>query len=471
MSTITVYKYGEEYIRVVSIVDNNSEVWYLANPFAKVLNYSNYHNAVSKLVSPQNQKQLMNIDNNDNFKSLHPYSKFINQAGLFELIQSSCMPKAQQFKDWVTSKLLTRLCKTGKYSMTDNAPAQINDAMNTIHAATNEGTQAPWIKQEDESAQYQVMKMQMEKMENEAIVQRKQMEMADLQLRHERELSDLRLNYEHQLADYKERLLKVNLKLQQFMDQNLTQLGVSMLLAMDNIQENKRMRECLNGIGERLVPALSDKPEKDEYVTCYERVVNGKRRVRVTRGQRLNVELRDKVLERCKEDPTRQRVPSKRHRWYMDSNKFLQVKCANPVLVWVKIRENYPHVFYGFQYVNKLKTEIEVLSGQELREKYRGDVEMVKRNRHSDQAYIEQFKKLELKDEDDAIARCYTPGVDVKNKISLLVRTVVEEIKDSIKPSGDLITFENCNYTPEQICETLKQCPVNDCAFLAINNK
>ncbi|QHB21805.1 Bro-i [Artaxa digramma nucleopolyhedrovirus] len=50
----------------------------------------------------------INVRNYEYFKArrfnvddvtLHPLSKFINRAGLFELIQASRMPKAQEFRD------------------------------------------------------------------------------------------------------------------------------------------------------------------------------------------------------------------------------------------------------------------------------------------------------------------------------------------------------------------------------------
>lgn len=78
--------------------------------------------------------------------SLHPLSKFINRAGLFELIQSSRMPKAQEFKQWINSDLLPKLCDYGKYEMAVDAPVQIAEGMNAVHAATHNGREALWMK-------------------------------------------------------------------------------------------------------------------------------------------------------------------------------------------------------------------------------------------------------------------------------------------------------------------------------------
>ncbi|QWO71651.1 BRO [Orgyia pseudotsugata single capsid nuclopolyhedrovirus] len=108
----------------------------LANPFARVLEYVNSRNAVAKFVGENNQKQYQEIKA-PRFEalasSLHPQSKFINRAGLFELIQASRMPKAQEFKNWINSDLLPKLCDNGKYDMVIDAPADIAYGMNAVH--------------------------------------------------------------------------------------------------------------------------------------------------------------------------------------------------------------------------------------------------------------------------------------------------------------------------------------------------
>ncbi|QYC92708.1 Baculovirus repeated ORF 7 [Trabala vishnou gigantina nucleopolyhedrovirus] len=129
----------------------------LANPFAKILDYSRTNDSVRQHVSSQNQKnyneiQVRRIDVDDSSVSsrkLHSQSKFINRAGLFELIQGSKMPKAQEFKNWINSDLLPKLCDEGNYSMERNAPLEIARGMNAVHAATNEGREAPWAKDID----------------------------------------------------------------------------------------------------------------------------------------------------------------------------------------------------------------------------------------------------------------------------------------------------------------------------------
>lgn len=136
-------------LEVISVKDKDGQSWMLANPFAKILEYSVLNKAIWSHVSEENKK---NLDDLQPFRigmvtsSLHPHSKFINRAGLFELIQASRMPKAQDFKKWINSDLLPKLCDEGKYDMAVDASVDIAQGMNAVHVATNDSKEAPWVK-------------------------------------------------------------------------------------------------------------------------------------------------------------------------------------------------------------------------------------------------------------------------------------------------------------------------------------
>lgn len=145
MSIVKV-SFGNQQLEVISI-EHDKERWMLANPFARILEYSNYNKAVRIHVSVQNQICLEEIrvaHNGPITSSIHPMSKFINRAGLFELIQGSKMPKAQEFKQWVNSDLLVKLCNDGEYKMVTDAPMEIAQGMNAVYSVTNDGKEAPW---------------------------------------------------------------------------------------------------------------------------------------------------------------------------------------------------------------------------------------------------------------------------------------------------------------------------------------
>ncbi|AAR28918.1 bro-j [Leucania separata nucleopolyhedrovirus] len=149
---VTTVQFANNNLEVVSIMDEEGQLWMLANPFARILEYSRANDAVRQHVSEFNHKNFEEIKSRRfivtsmTSSSVQAKSKFINRAGLFELIQASRMPKAQEFKNWINSDLLPKLCQDGSYNMATDAPIEIVEGMNAVHVVTNEGAEAPWMK-------------------------------------------------------------------------------------------------------------------------------------------------------------------------------------------------------------------------------------------------------------------------------------------------------------------------------------
>ncbi|UOQ18920.1 BRO-H [Olene mendosa nucleopolyhedrovirus] len=140
-------------LEVFTVQDDKQEDWMAANPFAEVLKYSRPNKAIQQHVSAKNQKTLEEMRSHCSgalTSSLHPQTKFINTAGVFELIDASEMPAAKRFKQWNTNDLLPTLCAEGEYSMSKDAPSDIALGMNAVHVATNGGREAPWMKDLEE---------------------------------------------------------------------------------------------------------------------------------------------------------------------------------------------------------------------------------------------------------------------------------------------------------------------------------
>nr|QPD01957.1 BRO-O [Lymantria dispar multiple nucleopolyhedrovirus]QPD02131.1 BRO-O [Lymantria dispar multiple nucleopolyhedrovirus] len=146
-------------LEVFTVQDDEQEKWMVANPFAEALNYSNINRAIRVHVSNYNQKTLEEIWSDRNGladdssllpRNVQAKTKFINQAGVFELISASEMPAAKRFKQWNTNDLLPTLCAEGEYSMSKDAPLDIAQGMNAVYSATNEGREAPWMKDLEE---------------------------------------------------------------------------------------------------------------------------------------------------------------------------------------------------------------------------------------------------------------------------------------------------------------------------------
>ena len=126
----------------VRMLMRDGEPWASGKDVATALGYKNTKDAISKHVDPEDKQvvqrsQISTFENNlpkeafpmDFVTSEIPVRglTFINESGLYSLILSSKLPKAKEFKRWITSEVLPALRKTGHYG-TAKAP----DAAGTV---------------------------------------------------------------------------------------------------------------------------------------------------------------------------------------------------------------------------------------------------------------------------------------------------------------------------------------------------
>lgn len=106
---ITVFT-NSEFGSLRTFVDDNANIWFVGNEIAIALGYSNYRNAIAK-----------HVDDDDKLRTQIEYAgqkrevMLINESGLYALILSSKLPKAKEFKHWVTSEVLPSVRKDGGY--------------------------------------------------------------------------------------------------------------------------------------------------------------------------------------------------------------------------------------------------------------------------------------------------------------------------------------------------------------------
>jgi len=431
---------------------------YGGHAVAEFLGYSKPRNALQQHVKPTWRKTWAEIERALNQGPLvtssdqiqlppnwHPHTVFISEAGVYALIMRSKLPAAEEFQRWLFEKVLPELRRSGKYFIENDQQPISTDIVNYDKKLAE--------------AQMEAMKL---KLENTQLVAKYDTTIANFNTT----ISEMKRNYEHQISEYKEREYRMQLQMKDMANaanMTMTQFAVNALLAKDNIEENQQMRQTLTNVSGRVVPEMKEQPHKEEYITGYERMVNGKRRIRMCRSQLHEIEQQDKAIQRYRESPENKRPKmcnSKRYAWLRDSEKFLQLKCPNPVMVWLKVRTDQPHMFYGLRYTNKLKTEMEVLDEQELRTKYREDVEMCKRNRNIHSKLIEEFQSLQLVDENDCVEKCLTPSVDAKERINTIVEGIVENMSKELVPTTPQRSHTNAGemYTAEQVVHTMNNC-------------
>lgn len=105
-------------IRTLTI---DNEPWFVGKDVADTLGYQNGSRDINRYVEEEDRHKAMIFDGNQNKETI-----IINESGLYSLILSSKLPKAKEFKRWVTSEVLPSIRK-----QPDNTePASIKESNN-----------------------------------------------------------------------------------------------------------------------------------------------------------------------------------------------------------------------------------------------------------------------------------------------------------------------------------------------------
>lgn len=119
-------------VRAVSI---DNEPYFVGKDVAEILGYSNPRDALNRHVDGDDKNTVVFHDGT----SGNPNLTVINESGLYSLILSSKLPKAKEFKRWVTSEVLPAIRTAGQYSLVPAddviAPMVVPDAKDYLTAA------------------------------------------------------------------------------------------------------------------------------------------------------------------------------------------------------------------------------------------------------------------------------------------------------------------------------------------------
>lgn len=94
----------------VRVVEQGGEPWFVGKDVAEILGYSNTPKAIRDRVDDEDKLAERIVLSGQNREVA-----IINESGLYSLILSSKMPKAKEFKRWVTAEVLPAIRKTGGY--------------------------------------------------------------------------------------------------------------------------------------------------------------------------------------------------------------------------------------------------------------------------------------------------------------------------------------------------------------------
>ena len=96
----------------VRTMEINGEPYFVGREIAMILGYKNPLDALTKHVEEED-KGVANCDTLGGTQKM----TVINESGLYSLILSSKLPKAKEFKRWVTSEVLPSIRKHGAYAV------------------------------------------------------------------------------------------------------------------------------------------------------------------------------------------------------------------------------------------------------------------------------------------------------------------------------------------------------------------
>ena len=107
IQTFTNEEFGS--LRTIEI---DSMIWFVGKDVAIALGYKNPRKAIADHVDAEDK----GVTKRDTLGGSQDMT-IINESGLYSLILSSKLPKAKEFKHWVTSEVLPSIRKTGQYTV------------------------------------------------------------------------------------------------------------------------------------------------------------------------------------------------------------------------------------------------------------------------------------------------------------------------------------------------------------------
>lgn len=117
----------------VRTIEVNGEPWFVGKDVAEILGYTKARNAISTHIDEDDKKDAPIQGDLGGTQEM----TIINESGLYSLILSSKLPKAKEFKHWVTSEVLPSIRKHGLYA-TDELIANPDIAIAAFQALKEE---------------------------------------------------------------------------------------------------------------------------------------------------------------------------------------------------------------------------------------------------------------------------------------------------------------------------------------------
>jgi prophage antirepressor-like protein len=115
----------------VRMMVRNDENWWIGKDIVDILEYQNGSRDIKRHVDTEDRETIFVHDGVQKRQMI-----VINESGLYSLILNSKLPKAKQFKRWITSEVIPSIRKTGAYMTSETIEKTINDPDFIIQLAT-----------------------------------------------------------------------------------------------------------------------------------------------------------------------------------------------------------------------------------------------------------------------------------------------------------------------------------------------
>lgn len=133
----------------------NDEPFFVGKDVAEVLGYSKPRNAISSHVEKDDALKQGVTDELGRVQEM----TLINESGLYSLILSSKMPRAREFKHWVTSEILPSIRRHGLYAV-DEVLANPDMLINALTALKEERANRERLEEVNAVQQQQIAELQ-----------------------------------------------------------------------------------------------------------------------------------------------------------------------------------------------------------------------------------------------------------------------------------------------------------------------
>lgn len=123
---------NDEFGKVRTVI-KDGEPWLVGKDVAEILGYSNTRDALSRHVDTEDKTTVVISDSGSNYKSK---TTIINESGFYSLVLSSKMPRAKEFRRWVTATILPTLREPAVTSATKKCSSKTTSRFSTSHTVT-----------------------------------------------------------------------------------------------------------------------------------------------------------------------------------------------------------------------------------------------------------------------------------------------------------------------------------------------